>query len=1067
MSLDPWPSSSSSLPPAAADVTFLRIRAANSITGVTTASGSSDNGSGKNEPREHSSTSTNSYPVGSGSRQAPKTGGFLIGRPHTPAEKRGTRKNEKSESQVGNIHGEKGSLKVARTSEEPSHGTSPLWQEISADHSIAAGGGVPTQPQMDPAQLVRMALDLSESRRRNVSALIQGTLPPVSKVNQSGTRYGSVRSSKRETVLREDWRHNSASPKDSGYILPTLQSPILDLNGDISFDFSPATLSRAEKARKYFELANEHRKLLEYLPPINASRNEGPVAGGRAFNPLQSLRNRRLRTREKRPFTAPVDTWQDLDIVKDWIANVELVASGYGKDQPYQLPIYPGDGSVNTEARNETVPMGHLRTNTANSTIMRPENGWTVDPPELLADTYWTEQTDNKFFLEDRKGDRMITSRVPEAPQQAPNFVCVGGDSEQPPKREGAGRPARLQKPFPRNQAPSVNSVSSNEPQNHLNLTEDEVQENIGPLELHMQEMIHEEERGELNFPGISPIRWDMKQIPVSSFDTKTPKDLHNTHNLSIDSNSQHRRTPSDDGRAGRIPLDAMSSAEDFNSDEPSSPVITGFVLPMGMDLNSPPPGVSPLRQQKSRFHRLPKFRGHSKERNNLRPTDFAAQQSRTSLDSFRPSHQTHQQTESWTGNGSQRRNDTKNSTPRTSLDSSRPFEQRHKSTESWGGSLRRQETTSVKEPSSTVGRFFKGGRIGDLVRHESSRLGDRMRSKDEGSERWNDENGVTSGDSETSPRTSLDPGRTRPRYNIPNLPSFKPPGRDKIDSDPIGRQQRAQREVARPSRFGMLSIHPPGDSATNDDHSQYHGNFGGSHDSLASLRGARSISIRHAAKGEQRHWSISDRRQSERDKKITMRDIARAKALLMSSGIKAREIQRSADKPRREPLLLIQKVSNLVGRPLNPVSKREEHQIAARALTDDLNKSLSEFESTVSSFQNGSARSLASDLGKLQQKASDHLTKLVHETSDEADAFTVELTTRQPQDIKRIDDAIDNMLRRRRRQFRALRRTGFKLLEWMVLSIMWWIWFIVVLFNTMRRLATGAVSFVKWLVWF
>ena len=72
----------------------------------------------------------------------------------------------------------------------------------------------------------------------------------------------------------------------------------------------------------------------------------------------------------------------------------------------------------------------------------------------------------------------------------------------------------------------------------------------------------------------------------------------------------------------------------------------------------------------------------------------------------------------------------------------------------------------------------------------------------------------------------------------------------------------------------------------------------------------------------------------------------------------------------------------------------------------------LSEFEASLSHFQSQTVGDLASQLDELQHRTSEHLTNLVHETSDEADAFTVELTTRQPQQTKQVDDAIDEMIR-------------------------------------------------------
>ena len=135
--------------------------------------------------------------------------------------------------------------------------------------------------------------------------------------------------------------------------------------------------------------------------------------------------------------------------------------------------------------------------------------------------------------------------------------------------------------------------------------------------------------------------------------------------------------------------------------------------------------------------------------------------------------------------------------------------------------------------------------------------------------------------------------------------------------------------------------------------------------------------------------------------------------------------------------------------------------------LTSHLKTSLSDFESTISVFQSTTATNLAAQLDELQHKATEQLSKLVHETTDEADAFTVELTTRPPQQTKQVDDAVDAMLRQRRRQFRLLRKAGFKLLEWFVLSIMWWIWFVVVVFNMGKRVVVGVLSLLRWLFTF
>ena len=145
----------------------------------------------------------------------------------------------------------------------------------------------------------------------------------------------------------------------------------------------------------------------------------------------------------------------------------------------------------------------------------------------------------------------------------------------------------------------------------------------------------------------------------------------------------------------------------------------------------------------------------------------------------------------------------------------------------------------------------------------------------------------------------------------------------------------------------------------------------------------------------------------------------------------------------------------------------KDEHLVASQILSTFLTSSLASFERSISEFQSQTAKNLANSTSALHSKASDQLSKLVHETSDEADAFNVELTTRGPRDTKQVLDAVDAMFQLRRRQFRLLLNIGFKLLEWLLLGIMWGIWFVVVIFNICKKTVVGVGRIVRWLVVF
>lgn len=1172
-------STTSKQPSVAADVSFARLADQNGESSSQAESRSSGKGSDRSDRRSQELTVASQGSPNSGrsldrhqethAHRSRRSGGFLlepvVGNGQ-PREGSAINRHGKRKAQDGYLRVDKKRLGAPRLSGDSSHGSSPLSREVSMDHATAEEARIAPSSRpssMDPAQLVQMALELSESRRRHVSGPLHVPVPSPKdsrRVSGLSSRYGTVqpRSSGRQ---RASYLYNEISPDSpaSHWSGPTEEedgrnlAPSVDsvAQTEVPDSFTPATLSRAEKARKYFELASEHRRLLQHLPPLKSDANapgnytfvstSSPHSAhpditrvrsfednkhqlGRDYNPLQALRNRRLRARERRALPVPPEAWLDVDSICHWVDEVEAGTGNPAyRARPDRVELPPfaddgGDDGGDAADPRESVK-GHRRTDTASSVITRPENGWSIEPPELFADTYWTEKGDNKQTIENRLGNPIFPARPRASVDQSRRSgetsrdlperdkTDSGTDDAPPPKRAHKRTlllpiPKRHKRAARMSRSPSMTSVSSDEGRAppDVALAGEGADENTGPLERHMQQMIAKDEKGELSSPDlVSPDRWNAAHTQFAVLHANTGRSRRDTLSqgngkLSVNTAHQHRRAKSADGRVGANGR-AMSSVEDISSAEPMSPVVPVFVPSMGMDLSPPSNNRPSPVQQKTRLHKLPLFRSHSKDRNNIDRTDFAA-----GLDAKPPT------------NGP--------SDPRSSQESSRPsFISRHKTAESFSSSLRRQGTQntssgtngSIKEPGSTVGRFFKGGRIGDIVRNEGSRLGDRFRGRDRledataGSDmslsdhseaedvderaRRKPNNAIDTDDEEPSPRTSYDRSRAKPRYHLPNLPSFISPAAKanaatpiSIGSDPIPRQQQAQREAGKSLRFDRLA--PPRidlpsksgpDDLINDKRKSYGflgtGSQGTSRNSLVSQSNGtlQDTRLSNLKSQRQRHWSISDRTRPEQPtpaqpSKVTMRDVARVRALLLSSGVKAREIQRRGDTPRETPLLMMEKAAEIVGRGFGQVPRREEHIVASRMLSDNLASTLLTFEQTLERFQSGPANSLASEVDELQRKAADQLTKLVHETSDDADAFVVELTTKQPQDIKRVDDAIDDMLRQRRRQFRLLRRAGFKLLEWLVLGIMWWVWFVVVLINTGRKAVVGVLRFLRWL---
>ncbi|KAK6436514.1 hypothetical protein LTR95_007298 [Oleoguttula sp. CCFEE 5521] len=1067
-----------------------------------------------------------------------------------------------------------------RLSVDSTYGSSPLSRQVSGSQDAvndARDQGRPRPTTLDPAQLVQMALSLSESRKRHASNTLPVPLQlsaPRSRLVSGGSGiYGSARSPA-SASYRASLSRNTPSPRHSSAGRENMPVEGIELkDDDMPHDFSAGTLARAEKARRFFELANEHRRVLQVLPPLKpdakASGNflyhtissPGYAAAeiqrvrsststkhelGRQYNPLQVLRNRKLRTRERRPLAVTPEMFQDAQEVQFWVDMVEEAARRphyRTTDDVVDLPTYHAYTPNVVEQEIET-SRTHRRSGTAATATYRAEDNWSVEPAELLADLYWTEKGDNKTLIENRRHQRIFSPRTNQ--RLDPPRQDLGDESDehvddpaekQSPNDEGSSQ--RKHRPFlslhkadriRRNRlahfkrSASVSSVSSGEGDKVTPLGSSLQLDylNTGPLQRHMEVMIAKEERGELKSPDlVSPDHWDSQHTAfpnqrsraISGADDKKPKPAPNG-TLSIDVSQSTTNSKAADGRVEQLAHEPGRSSIDFTP--PLTPAVTTAVPSLTLDV-SPATDNTPPSVHKSRSSRfLPHFRSKSKDRNTTENRDFAfpSEDDR----SREPSGITVDPT-------------------RLSSDSARPSQfRRHRTNDSVHSVTKRNglhKTVtldgSIKEPESAVGRFFRGGRLGELVRGEGSRFSGRLRGR-EHDDMASDANsavisyasdsdgsgseapGLTSAnDSEASPRTSID----RTRRNGPKLPTFRPVGaRDKLATpsglskgstgmdDPVNRQAALQRQTSRSERFARLAPPRIDVSAEDDDYStdkptlgspmederrKRYGLLGinnGRSSALSSKislaepgtmgRGGGKMPVTGLTKlqsdARRRHWSISDQAQRSRsaakDRHVTPRDLARARTLILASGIKAQAIIHRASVPRDPPPSFLAKAAATASKPApTGIALRDSHMTAASLLSNHLTLTLESFTSLSQAFASTSLPQLHTRLSDLKSLASDHITHLVHNSSDEADAFTVRLTTEQTLRIQQVDDAVDAMLRLRRRQWRWAKRTGFKVLEWMVLGLMWGIWGVVVLINVIRKVMGGVWDSGRWVL--
>lgn len=356
------------------------------------------------------------------------------------------------------------------------------------------------------------------------------------------------------------------------------------------------------------------------------------------------------------------------------------------------------------------------------------------------------------------------------------------------------------------------------------------------------------------------------------------------------------------------------------------------------------------------------------------------------------------------------------------------------------------------------------------------------------------------------------------PKYHMSHLPSFRSPfskveqsdtSKAYLHGDHISRQQMAQRARGRSSRFELhappkidiegispTSSPPTTLAHTRDNDTSYDGsrrssvsrsasrareadrrlngilgspgtagNGGPAVTLLSDLDSGQHRSSKVANRQGERQWSISDRGVSAVRGAVTKRDIARVRALLLSSGVKANEITRHAREIPATPSAQLQNLQHGSKRPFRRVPRSQEHIQVAHMLIRNIDTSNSQLGEAAESFIH-TVEKLKDQIQGINEHVTYKLTPAVRAAADEADAFSTELTTTQTLAIKQLHDSVDIIVRRRRRRFRWVRRGAYVLLEWTLLGIMWWVWLIVVIIRLMRCALGGGIAGIKWLFW-
>lgn len=1089
---------------------------------------------------------------------------------------------------------------------KPSLGSSPLGKEVTnastaaeeipphhasfddthARAASAATNGSPTIGlDTDSAQIVNLALNLSESRRRSyqgrfVSSPIPGSGGGrrISYGGQSHPSQGHHRVSG-YTAPEDGSRAFPHSMQQVGKESPTLSGlgfrTVDDGLRQVPYEPSQATLARAEKARVHFELFFEYLRLLPHLPPLRiteqepasgtASQTSDGVPSSRVYNPLQAIRNRKVRFREKCPIDTESEGWHDVARVHEWVNSIEENHGDqkYEPDQCVLLPPFHSQRQEDHPAEERhadgvtSSPASSLRRgNTVK--LRRPRIDWITSPAELLADAAWLEDGLNKTKIVDKDGNRLYPEstefkragkeisnpmliKVPTLDQQeisgeeVSSPVLPSFHHSAPRDARGRGRHRhRLQNSLHISGSRSASekgrkskfrrSVMGSSSSSSTSTSDDESSRGRGRS--HWGRRLNSKLEGAILDKRISDLR-DQESPSSPKFGEFSRDDVAKRMASAPTQASQlpSPETRLDSGGQGLDPprgsISSATSTGDkdylrtsMDSTAPNSPSYAGYFPSIAVNL-SPPSSRSPSPARKA----LPRMRGPFHERNRSRRRNKLEVGGPTDESSPEP-------------NALQRK-ETVDIDPLERVESFEltPVPDRLSSDER-PSELRRMGSTKGQKPfglqESKLRGIFKGGRIAEIVGNEVSRVGDLIwkkdsslgqlrrssTSSDESDYRDSDREKGATGDSKSGSKallkrlpTSSDEGQQSRRETedssksfMPNLPTFTSPFKQDegdprkssdlqltVDSQQSsardgGRTTNAEVSRTRNTNAGMFmgenrrgyGLEPALDIFREQNRPKIKDPsepFSLTRPPVTGLANVDPRKRRPTLSEATRSWSISDRSvtalatadQNLADK----REIERVRALLLTSGVKAREICRRQETVRSTPAdFLVKSLANNASALISRVPQIEEFDLAARNLVHTFETTRSTFQHSMTCFSTMTSPSLKTELENLENLINQSLTPRVRAAAADAETLSTQLNTTSTLAVKQLSDALDKGIRKRNRRFRWVRRVGFVLLEWVVVGVMWWVWLIVMMFKITRGIWRGAVSGIRWVLW-
>ncbi|KND91360.1 hypothetical protein TOPH_03970 [Tolypocladium ophioglossoides CBS 100239] len=1058
---------------------------------------------------------------------------------------------------------------------------------------------------VDSAQIVNMALNLSESRRiasrRNVS---RGTPPRLAPVPD-----GSSGSNLRQHLQQQRRSSRNMSPKPKQAPSPRLSSgarlnsplqPTFDSGHDeqYRYRFSTSTLSRAQKAREHLELMAQYRRLLDTLPPLKpgfeqrrtasppsspmgnsrtiktGSQNNAAPAVGRQYNPLQYIRNRKVRARERKVIDGERQGFGDVEDI-DKICSRSSSLNVYSDEVEPAVPAFQGAD----EPEGPTSPDAASR---AAARVRRPRVDWFIEPCDMVADAYWLEQEQHKHLIEDRQWRKIFPpaasiprpmSHETDDPSNAiPPFSL---QTENPPDAKSSGitkldsdlshgstRDRAKQKlqnirAFPHRHNGSLHghhhdfmrlkkdsasdlSSSDNDGKKDTNRAirpgrSGTISSNANDLlEKQMREIVAKEARERVlaeealdNEATCSPPVMTPERNPLSQPSSR----FHSRKGSMADTSDSDRNAVPDRSWLGSPPRYKLGQQGIDVADQPPRESIEKFssmstspelqaardgseLSAIGTQLSSPwSRAASPTRNPLSKIKHIMRDKsGDSGNGPHLTAPEQEVERRTTAQDSILPVDETPPPNR-------RQSSPTRKSVPGRQLE---PWTMHRRS-----GSLR------LRPEDQGVGLrgIFKGPRLDTVIRGGVSRLGDMLWRKDGSTESTPELESTDESESERArgrqrPSLSLsrrpskrtqDDARHPSKHFLDSMPEFqhtssihhtRSAGDDYREATPsesaIHSRQSSRFDLLKPPRIdarnSSSSASPPGsrkarlgDSDASESESWQDSVLEGVRDAdkppNSALRppGSNEISSDEIGRRQSRHWSIADKGCGTQQARLSRREIARMRALILSSGIKAMEINRRAGELHKP--FVIESLA-MKGMPFGTscagvgwadiaklcsdrtqlcaqqVTHCELYPLAASTLGGAIQASGQRWQGSADCFANKTSPELQRRIGAVRSLLVDGLSEMTRSTADEADEMSRDLALGQPVKVKHVVDIIEKMLRRRRRRLRWVRRALWLTVEWLLVGFMWYVWFVVMILRVFLGVGKGVWRGVRWLLW-